>query len=124
MILSPNGRFPVKDDSVPFMVIGLSASEDLSISDKKAFSERRVTKIAKIKNIAVAQSAPIKIGNLSGYVTTAKGVGESTAPPLTIYQVILFDRSGYYVFQGITPSSEKNTYIPAFEMTAKSFKIK
>lgn len=124
MILSPNGRFPVKDENVPFMILGLSASEGLSIPDKKTFSERRVTKTAKVKNIAVTQSAPIKIGNLSGYMTTAKGEGEETATPLTIYQVLLFDRSGYCLFQGVTPSAEKNTYMPIFEMIAKSFKMK
>lgn len=124
MILSPNGRFPVKDENVPFMILGLSASEGLSIPDKKKFSERRVSGIAKVKHIAVTQSAPIKIGDLSGYVTTAKGRGEDTETLLTIYQVLLFDRSGYFLFQGITPSAERRTYIPIFEATAKSFKMK
>jgi hypothetical protein len=124
MILSPDGRFPVKDENVPFMILGLSASEDLAIPDKKAFSERRVTNTATVKHISVNQSTPVKIGNLSGYATTAKGEGEDKATPLTIYQVLLFDTSGYCVIQGITPSAEKNTYVPVFKKIAKSFKMK
>ncbi len=54
----------------------------------------------------------------------SKGEGDDTATPLTIYQVILFDTSGYWVIQGITPSAEKNTYMPVFEKIAKSLKIK
>jgi hypothetical protein len=124
MILSPDGRFPVKDENVPLMILGLSASEDLAIPDKKTFSERRVTKTAIVKNISVNQSTPVKIGDLSGYATTAKGEGEDAATPLTVYQVLLFDTSGYCVIQGRTPSAEKNTYMPVFEKIAKSFKMK
>lgn len=124
MILSPNGRFPVKDEKVSFMILGLSASEDLDIPDKKTFSEHRVTKTATVKNISVNQSTPVKIGDLSGYATTAKGEGKDTATPLTIYQILLFDASGYCVIQGITPSAEKDTYMPVFDKIAKSFKMK
>jgi hypothetical protein len=124
MILSPDGRFPIKDENVPFMILGLSTSENLTIPDKKTFSERRVTKTAKVKNISVNQSTPVKIGDLSGFATTAKGEGEDAATPLTIYQVLLYDTSGYCVIQGITPSAEKNTYMPVFKKIAKSFKMK
>lgn len=124
IILSPDGRFPVKDENDPFMVLGLSASEDLNIPDKKSFSERRVTKIATVKNISINKSTPIKIGDLSGYATTAKGEGEDAATPLTIYQVSLFDTSGYCLIQGITPSAEENTYMPVFDEIAMSFKMK
>mgnify|MGYP001582810676 CR=1 FL=1 len=124
MILSPDGRFPVKDENVPFMILGLSASDALNIPDKKTFSERRVLKIATVKNISVDQNTPVKIGDLSGFATTANGVGVDAATPLTIYQVLLFDTSGYCLIQGITPSAEKDTYMPVFERIAKSFKMK
>lgn len=124
MVLSPNGSFPVKDEKIPFMILGLSASEGLAIPDKKAFSEHRVLKTAKVKNTIVTQSTPVKIGNLSGYATTAKGEGEDTATPLTVYQVLLFDTSGYCLIQGIAPSAEKDAYMPLFEKMSKSFKMK
>jgi hypothetical protein len=123
MILSPHGVFPVKDESVPFMVLGLSASEGLAIPDKKAFAERRVMKTAKVKNIIVTQNTPVTIGNLSGYTTTAKGEGEDTATPLTIYQVLLFDTSGYCLIQGIAPLAESDKYLPVFGSISKSFKL-
>lgn len=124
MILSPNGRFPVKNESVPLMVLGFSVSKDLAIPDKKTFSERLVRKIATVNSISVSQSSPVTIGELSGYVTTAKGEAKDTGAPLTIYQVLLFGASGYCVIQGITPSVETKTYMPVFEKIAKSFKMK
>lgn len=124
MILSPGGRFPLKDENAPFMVLGLSASEDLAIADQRAFAERRVANTATVKDIKVELTAPITIGHLSGYATTANGVGEDAATPLTIYQVFLFDKSGYCVIQGVTPTAEKETYVPIFQQVAKTFRMK
>ena len=124
MILSPDGQFPVQDENVPFMILGLSASENLVLSDRKAFAEHRITKTATVKTISVNQSTPVKIGDLSGYTTTANGEGADAGTPLSIYQVLLFDTSGYCVIQGVTPSAKKSTYMPVFEKIAKTFKMK
>lgn len=124
MILSPDGRFPVQDENVPFMILGLSASENLVVSDRKAFAEHRITKTATVKTISVNQSAPVTIGDLSGFTTTANGEGADAGTPLSIYQVLLFDTSGYCVIQGVTPSTKKNTYMPVFEKIAQTFRIK
>ena len=124
MVLSPDGRFPVKDENVPFMILGMSASEGLVIANQKAFAERRIKKAATIENITVEEITPITIGPLSGYATTAKGIGEGEDTPLTIYQVILFDQSGYSMIQGITPTAQKDTYVPLFEKIAKTFRMK
>lgn len=124
MILSPNGDMPVKDERVPFMILGLSASEDWTITDQRTFAERRVRQTDTVKNITVEETTPITIGPLSGYATTARGVGEKLATPLTIYQILLFDKSGYSIIQGFTPTAEKKTYVPVFEQIAKTFKMK
>jgi len=124
MILSPDGQFPVQDENVPFMILGLSASENLVVSDRKAFAEHRITKTATVKTISVNQSTPVTIGDLSGYTTTANGEGADAGTPLSIYQVLLFDTSGYCVIQGVTPSAKKSTYMPVFEKIAKTFKMK
>lgn len=124
MILSPEGSFPLKGENVPFMIFGLSASKDLVIANQKEFAERRVTDTATIKNIIVEQTVPLTIGHCSGYATIAHGVGEGAATPLTIYQVLLFDESGYCVIQGITPTSQKEVYVPVFKQIAKTFKMK
>jgi hypothetical protein len=124
MILSPEGRFPVKDEKVPFMVLGLSASQNLVASDRKAFAEHRITKTATVKAISVNQSTPVTIGDLSGYTTTANGEAVDGGTPLSIYQVLLFDTSGYCLIQGVTPSAEKSTYMPVFEKIAKTFRMK
>ncbi len=123
MILSPDGRFPLEDENIPFMILGLSASEDLAIADQKVFAERRITKTATVKNIEIEETMPTTIGHLSGFATIAKGIGDDQSTPLTIYQVLLFDKSGYCVIQGVTPTEKKDTYVPVFKQIANTFKM-
>lgn len=124
MTLSLGGEFPVKDENVPSMILGLSASKDLIVPNKKAFAEGRIMRTATVKNISVQQSTPVMIGHLSGYTTLAEGKDEGAATPVTIYQVLLFDPSGYCIIQGVTPSTKKEKYLPIFEKIAKSFTLK
>ena len=124
LLLSPNGQFPVKDENVPFMIVGLSATEDLAVADKKAYAERRITQTATVKNIRVQQSTPVTIGSLAGYTTIAEGEADGAATSLTIYQVLLFDASGYCLMQGVTPTAKRSEYLPAFKKMAKTFRMK
>ena len=124
MVLTPEGHFPLKNEETPFMILELSASENPAMSDQKTFAELHLSKIAAVTKISVNQSIPVKIGDLSGYVTMAKGEGKDAATPLTIYQVLLFATSGYYVILGVTPSAKESTYLPIFEKIVKTFKMK
>ncbi len=124
LILSPNGHFPINDENIPNMFMWLSECEESTIPDKKAFSESQLVNSETIRNINVSEITPVTIGNLSGYTVKATGEGHKAAIPLTIYQVLLFGTSEYYVIQGITPRAENDTYLPIFEKMAKSFRIK
>ena len=126
LILSPGGQFPVTDEDVPSMIVMLSPSEDLTVPDQEAFAEEYLARVAgrTVEDIVVVQSVPVEIGSLAGVATTVRGVGKRAATPLTIYQVMLFDASGYSLIQGQTPSAEKTTYVPLFEKIAETFALK
>jgi len=124
MVLSPGGQFPVSDERIPYMVLGRAESGNTAVSNQKAFAENHVTTAAGIRDIRVDQTTPIILGGLSGYVTMAQGEGTLAYTPVTIYQVLLFDASGYCAILGVTASKDKNTNIPLFEETAMTFKMK
>jgi hypothetical protein len=124
MLVTPNGEFPVNDDLVPFMVIGLSLSDQSPIASKKLFSEDLAKHVATVKNITIEKTVPVKIGGLSGYETIATGEKEDTQTPLTVYQVILFDNSGYSIIKGLAPKSKKSTILPIFMEMAGSFRFR
>ncbi|MGD2036417.1 MAG: hypothetical protein PVH28_00960 [Desulfobacterales bacterium] len=124
VFLTPNGQFPAKDASTPIMIVGLSISEDSVAGDQKEFAEHRIKQTPTIKNITIHESIPTTIGLLTGFSSLAEGKSEATLMPMTIYQVMLFDSSGYCIIQGITPSAKKEEYIPIFKRIAKSFRMK
>ncbi len=125
LILSPGGQFPVKDENVPFMVLGLSMSKDMAISDRQAFAEQGIRKTtAAAANIRILGSQPVNIDGLEGFTTLAEGDGTRAGTALTIYQVVLYDADGYCFIQGFTPSLHEDKYLSVFEDIANSFKMK
>ncbi len=124
VIASPDGQFPVTDPDVPLMVLGLSATAGLAIPDKQSFAEQRIAQTAGVRNIVVTRSTPVQIEGLSGHVTLAQGEDADSAGPVTLYQAMLFDASGYILMQGLTPAKHADTYLPRFEAMARSFRMK
>ena len=124
VILSLDGQYPVKVENEPIVIIGLSGKNDIEIPDKKAFAIKRVAQTALVKSITVEQTVAVTIGNLSGYKIIANGFDKNNNTPMTIFQVLLFEESGYSIVVGITPSAKNEIYIPLFDSIATSFKPK
>lgn len=124
LILSPEGRFPVKDEDTPFMVVGLSPAHAAKIDDQKAFAERRIMDVKAAKRISVDQSEPIEVHGLKGYRTLAHGMGTIADTPMKIHQVMLFRQDGYALILGVTAASRSEMYLPMFAEITKTFLLK
>lgn len=124
IILTPGGHFPVKNKRDPLMVIGLSLTDEMPIPNKRQFAENRIKQVKAVDNVTIRKSVPINIGNLSGYETIASAKKSESNLSLTVYQVILFDGSGYSITQGLLPESEESKYLPIIRNIANTFKIK
>ena len=124
VLLSPNGQFPAKDENIPIMIVGISYAENLNIENRKQFARDRIKKTPTVKNIIIQQCTPATIGLLTGYSVIAEAKSKKTSKPMTIYQVLLFDATGYCIIQGLTPSAKEEEYLPIFNEIAKSFRLK
>ncbi|MEJ2621069.1 MAG: hypothetical protein P8163_12610 [Candidatus Thiodiazotropha sp.] len=124
IILTPGGRFPIKDERVPFMVIGLSLSTEMPVPNKKQFAEERIKKVKTVNNVSIKKSVPVVVGDLPGYETIASANKDESSLSLTVYQLMLFDDSGYSIIQGLLPESERDKYLPIFKNIANTFKMK
>ena len=123
LILAPGGRFPVPDEQTPFMVIGTSVAEG-TIPDRRQFAEARIAKVATVEKLRVGVTESVRIADLDGLKTLASGTGKAAGMPLTVYQVILFDESGYYLMQALTPSADEARYLPLFDAISESFVVR
>lgn len=124
LILTPEGLFPLKDPQMPSLVVGLSASQDAAIADRKAFAERRILQVADIKDTRLERSKPIRVGGLEGYASLATGKHAPGNDARTLYQVMLFDQDGYALILGSMPTKSRSTHLPIFERMAKTFLLK
>lgn len=123
-VLSPAGQFPLRDKSSPLMVVGLSATDDAPVTDQRGFAAQRVRQTAGVEDIEPGDIKPITIAGLPGLVTIATGRDKDDATPMTIFQVTLFDDDGYVIAVGLTPTAERDRYLPIFEQIARSIAMK
>jgi hypothetical protein len=122
VLLSKGGIFPAKGIETPIMVIGASASKALSISDKKAFAEARLQKIATLKDVRPTSTAPITIDGLDGFESVGDAADVDTGTAAVVYQVVLFDANGYYGIQGIASKQQGETQLQTFQQIARTFR--
>ncbi len=122
LIITPNAVFPKRNLNDPLLIIGLSMSENFIIDEKKTFAEIRIIQIPTIDSITVRETKPITIDDMGGFVTIADGIESDTL--MTIYQVMLFDSSGYALILGKTSKEKEEEYLPALKNIAASFRMK
>jgi len=122
-VYTPEGGFPVQDESVPLLVAGLSVAAGPPVLERQAFAEQRITQVAGVKDPSVQGSTAVGIGGLLGVRTLATGEGAG-GTPLTVLQIMLFDAEGYALIHGIGPSAERERLLPLFDAAAESFRLK
>ena len=122
LIMSPQGQFPVTDESVPFLLVGRSISP--GEGGGRQLAEERVARAVGVQRVAIEHTDPVTIGALSGFVTVAQAVSAQQAIPLKVYQAMLFEPQGYVLIQGITPAEQQQTYLPLFEQVAQSLTLR
>ncbi len=121
MLFSKGGVFPVKSLDSPIFVAAASASQGLSIPDKRLFAEARLQKVATLANIRVQRTEPITVAGLAGFESTADATDSTGNAKMFVYQVLLFDAEGYYAMQGIATEKAGPGQLSTMKLMARSF---
>ncbi len=124
IILAPGGSIPSKSKDDPVAIMGASVTEDYIISDKKAFSLKRLKKSEYIKDIEILKEEDTVIDGLSGRRILAKATDVRTGKQRFVYHTLFYTTDGYYIFQGFSAFDEKNKYQLIFQSILQSFKRK
>jgi hypothetical protein len=66
----------------------------------------------------------IKQAGLEGDELFAKGTDVQDGTPIYVYQTILFEKDGYFLFQGLCPLSEQATYEPEYQKLVRNFQLR
>jgi hypothetical protein len=123
ILLSKGGVFPAKNTEIPIFVVAPSTSTGLAIADKKAFAEARLQQVATLKEVRVKTTEPITVAGFNGFESTAAAFHTASGVKMLVYQTVLFDAEGYYLFQGIATESEGKSHLPTFKQITRSFRM-
>lgn len=121
LAFTKDGKLPVVSPEDPMLIVAQSLGKAV-IDDRENFAERRLKGTALTKGLKIASTQPIKIGDLEGYESLAEAKESKSDTPLTIYQVILFEKDSYFLIQGLVGTELHEEYLPEFKSLARSFR--
>jgi hypothetical protein len=88
--------------------------------DRRAYADRRLRETASMKALEVKSTEAVTIDGLDGYEALALAEDAKGGGPMAVYQVMLFDGSGYILMQGIMGAAHVDEYLPEFKAMARS----
>jgi hypothetical protein len=123
LIYSKDGVIPSKSPMDPIFIAVPSLGK-VAVVDKLQYAKRLLQQINHAKKLTIKSTQAIVIAGLRGYESIAEAVDIQSGIPLTIYQVILFDKDSYIRMMGLTKIESRDEYLPEFKALARSLQRK
>lgn len=105
----------------PFFVAGPSVSA-VAVDDLKAFAEQRARRTTAVENLRDLRGEAREVDGLRVYEIVADATDRRSGTPVKLYQAILLEEGGYYVFQGLVGADRAAEYLPEFRRLTGSFR--
>ena len=121
LMLSESGQLTPQGPDAAIFAVGSSVAA-VDLADIKAFSRVRAGQTKQLKGIRVLQEGSTTIDGVDGYELVAEGADASTGRPVTLYQVVLPDPSGYILMQGLVTPARATVMVPEFRKVAQTFR--
>lgn len=122
LALNETGRLPNEDAASPFLVVGLSISEE-NLADLEAFSRYRVTRIGNAMEMReVTRGGPVAIDGAPAYELFADAVDTENATAIKVYQVIVAEGNHYILFQAFVGADRAAEFIPEFQAIVRTLR--
>ena len=119
LVYSTDGKMPTEK---PTFIVANSIGK-VTVQHQKAFAHDRLRKLPRGELNQVQQNNEVEINNLKGIEIIAHGKTRNNGTEL-VYQVILFDDSGYYYLIIGKAKEEFDKYLQSFRRIVKTFKRK
>ncbi len=104
----------------PLVVVGPSLAP-VDLSDLAAFARARLLQTAQVSDVEEIEGALLIVDGLNAYELTARARESGSGTRLRVYQVLIAERSRYYLLQGLVGARDEKRYVPQFREIARSF---
>ena len=102
-------------------IVGSSVAA-VDLADLKGFATVRALQTKQLNTLRVLEERPTTIGGETAYELIADGKDAATGRPVTLYQVVLPDRDGYVLMQGMVASPRATELVPEFRKVAQTYR--
>lgn len=121
VLLNETGKVPSASPEEALLVVGLSHSA-VPQADLVAFSKRRALATESLAGVTDLEGTSTKVAGLEAYELVARAKDAKSGEARHLYQVIALDGTGYWLVQGIVPSSRAEGMIAEFRTVVASLR--
>ena len=121
VMFSESGKIQPSDSTQAMLIIGSSFAE-VTITDVEAFARARAAKTTRIGPLRNVQGRTVTTDGLMGYELVARTNDLQSGKELRMYQLILADRTTYYLAQGFVTPERAPVVLPQFRLVTGSFR--
>ena len=119
LVLTETGKIAPQGAGAAVFVAGTSLAA-VDLADLKGFATARARQTKQLNTLRVLEERPTTIGGETAYELIADGKDAATGRPVTLYQVVLPDRDGYVLMQGMVASPRASELVPEFRKVAQT----
>jgi hypothetical protein len=121
LVLTETGQIAPQGAGAAVFVAGTSLAA-VDLTDLKGFATARARQTKQLNTLRVLEERPTTIGGETAYELIADGKDAATGRPVTLYQVVLPDRGGYVLMQGMVASARAPELVPEFRKVAQTYR--
>ena len=121
LLLNESGTLTPQGADAAVFAVGSSLGP-VAIGKLPEFAEARAMATNQMKGVRIVEAGMTTLAGTSGHELIAEGTDIKTARPVTLYQVVIPERDGYVLMQGLVASSRAAVMLPEFRRVAATFR--
>jgi len=121
LVFTESGAMDAGGPDQAVLVIGSSFS-DASVSDVEAFAKERATQSTQVGPLRHVEGRALTVDGLPGYELVAEANDAKTGREMRMYQLVLVDKTTYYLAQGFVSAERGPAVLAQFRQVTRSFR--
>jgi hypothetical protein len=123
LILNTDGKIPITDDTLPFVIIASSYADTHSIADKSAHALQRLYRLDNYSALEAIEENDSSIDGIEARTLRATAIDAKTGREKFVYFAAIYTSGAYYIFQAESELAERDRYESEFAGILESFKL-
>jgi len=121
LVFSESGKIEPNNTTEAMLIVGSSYTE-ATVTDVEAFAKERASKTTRIGPLKIIEGRTVTTDGLPGYEIVANTYDLKSSKDIRMYQLVLADKTTYYLAQGFVTPERAAAVLPQFRLVTGSFR--